>query len=421
MSHVFSHEEREGYIMVIEDSKSQAIILTSLLKKHNYKVKDYENGITAFAAALKNPPMLIISDIVMPGMDGYELCRKVKSATELKDIPIILLTTLQDSMDIIQGLQAGSDNFITKPFDAKYLLSRINYLLANRELRLLGSSDLVLEIMFNGQKYAINSERKQILDLLLSVYENAIQQNHQLIEAQTELQRSNEHLISMNRDLEAFSYTISHDLRTPLNHISMSAQLLSKHYLENLDEAGASYVDTIHSTARSMAEMINDLLQFSRTGTINIHPQPIDLSEMCHKVMEWIHQDDPQRRIDVKIDENMQLTGDQSLMMVVVKNLMGNAWKYTSKTMHPSIHVSSFQKNGQTVFCFKDNGAGFDSSRASNLFTPFVRLHSQEDFPGTGVGLATAKRIIERHGGKIWAQGEPLKGASFFFTIDPSL
>jgi len=142
---------------------------------------------------------------------------------------------------------------------------------------------------------------------------------------------------------------------------------------------------------------------------------------MCHKVMEWIHQDDPQREIDVKIDENMQLTGDQSLMMVVVKNLMGNAWKYTSKTAHPSIHVSSFQKDGQTVFCFKDNGAGFDPSRASNLFTPFVRLHSQDDFPGTGVGLATAKRIIERHGGKIWANGEPLKGASFFFTIGPAL
>jgi len=421
MSHLFSSGEREGYIMVIEDSRSQAAILKALLRKHDYKVKDFENGITAFKAAVEDPPLLILSDIVMPGMDGYEFCRKAKSNQELKDIPIILLTTLQDSMDIIKGLQAGSDNFITKPYDAKYLLSRINYLLANRALRDQGTSDLVLEIMFNGQRYAINSERKQILDLLLSVYENAIHQNHQLIEAQAELQRSNEHLTSMNRDLEAFSYTISHDLRTPLNHISMSAQLLQRHYLEMLDEAGVSFVETIHSTARSMAEMINDLLQFSRTGTINIHPQPIDLSEMCHKVMEWIHQDDPQREIDVKIDENMQLTGDQSLMMVVVKNLMGNAWKYTSKTAHPSIHVSSFQKDGQTVFCFKDNGAGFDPSRASNLFTPFVRLHSQDDFPGTGVGLATAKRIIERHGGKIWANGEPLKGASFFFTIGPAL
>ncbi|MCX6282121.1 MAG: ATP-binding protein, partial [Bacteroidetes bacterium] len=168
---------------------------------------------------------------------------------------------------------------------------------------------------------------------------------------------------------------------------------------------------------RSMAEMINDLLQFSRTGTINIHPQPIDLSEMCNKVMQWIHQDNPDRKIEVKIDENLRLTGDQSLLMVVMKNLLGNAWKYTSKTANPFIHVSSYQKDGQTVYFVEDNGAGFDPLRASNLFTPFVRLHSQEDFPGTGVGLATAKRIIERHGGKIWAEGEIDKGAKFCFTI----
>jgi len=417
MSHLFGNGEREGYIMVVEDSKSQAMMLKSLLKKHDYKVRDFENGIEALKAAVEEPPILIISDILMPGMDGYELCEKVKSNKDLKDIPIILLTTLQDSMDIIKGLQAGSDNFITKPFDAKYLLSRINYLLANRELRYQGTSDLVLEIMFNGVKYAINSERKQILDLLLSVYENAIQQNYQLIDAQSELQRSNEHLISMNRDLEAFSYTISHDLRTPLNHISMSAQLLQQHYADKLDEAGKSYVETIHSTTKAMAEMINDLLQFSRTGTINIHPQPINLSEMCRKVMQWIHQDDPGRKIDVKIDDNLTLTGDQSLLMVVVKNLLGNAWKYTSRTTDPFIHVSSFSRDDKTVFCVSDNGAGFDPLRAVNLFTPFVRLHSQEEFPGTGVGLATAKRIVERHGGKIWAEGEPGKGATFCFTI----
>jgi light-regulated signal transduction histidine kinase (bacteriophytochrome) len=360
--------------------------------------------------------MLIISDIMMPRMDGYQLCQKIKSNLALRDIPIILLTTLQDSMDIIKGLQAGSDNFITKPYDPKYLLSRINYLLANRELRNQGTSDLVLEIMFNGQKYAINSERKQILDLLLSVYENAIQQNHQLVEAQAELQRSNEHLTSMNRDLEAFSYTISHDLRTPLNHISMSAQLLKQHYLESLDEAGRSYVDTIHQTTKTMAEMINDLLQFSRTGTINIHPQPIDLTDVCHKVIEWIQQDDPSRQIDFRIEENMMIFADHSLLMVVMKNLLGNAWKYTSKTAHPVIEVFSKEGDGQKIFCVRDNGAGFDPSKAASLFTPFVRLHSQEEFPGTGVGLATAKRIIERHGGNIRAEGNPGHGATFCFT-----
>jgi signal transduction histidine kinase len=416
-SHLFTNGEREGYIMVVEDSRSQAILLKSLLKKHDYKVRDFSNGKSAYEAAVEDPPMLIISDVLMPEMDGYEFCEKVKNTKELKDIPIILLTSLQDSMDIIRGLQAGSDNFITKPFDAKYLLSRINYLLANRELRYQGTSDLVLEIVFNGQKYAINSERKQILDLLLSVYENAVQQNYQLLEAREQLMRSNEHLTSLNRDLEAFSYTISHDLRTPLNHISMSAQLLHQHYHDKLDEAGISYVETIHSTTRSMAEMINDMLQFSHTGTINVHPQPLDLSEMSRKVMQWIHQDAPDRVIDIRIDDNIQVTADQSLIMVVMKNLLGNAWKFTSKTTQPKIHVGSMKKAGSLVIFVKDNGAGFDPAKAMNLFTPFFRLHSQEEFPGTGVGLATAKRIIERHGGRIWAEGEPGKGATFFFNL----
>jgi hypothetical protein len=416
-SHLFKNGEREGYIMIVEDSRSQTILLKSLLKKHDYKVRDFLNGKSAYNAAVEDPPMLIISDVLMPEMDGYEFCEKVKNTKELKDIPIILLTSLQDSMDIIRGLQAGSDNFITKPFDAKYLLSRINYLLANRELRYQGTSDLVLEIVFNGQKYAINSERKQILDLLLSVYENAVQQNYQLLEAREELMMANEHLTNLNRDLEAFSYTISHDLRTPLNHISMSAQLLFQHYHDKLDEAGTSYVETIHSTTRLMAEMINDMLQFSHTGNINVHPQPIDLSEMCHKIMQWIQQDSPNRLIDVQIDENMHVTGDQSLIMVVMKNLLGNAWKFTLKNNKPKIHVGTRNEAGSQVIFVKDNGAGFDQDKAMNLFTPFFRLHSQEEFTGTGIGLATAKRIIERHGGRIWAEGETGKGATFFFTL----
>ena len=163
--------------------------------------------------------------------------------------------------------------------------------------------------------------------------------------------------------------------------------------------------------------MINDMLQFSHTGNINVHPQPIDLSEMCHKIMQWIQQDSPNRLIDVQIDENMHVTGDQSLIMVVMKNLLGNAWKFTLKNNKPKIHVGTRNEAGSQVIFVKDNGAGFDQDKAMNLFTPFFRLHSQEEFTGTGIGLATAKRIIERHGGRIWAEGETGKGATFFFTL----
>ncbi len=417
MSHLFRHRELEGYIMVVEDSNIEATMVKSLIKEHGYKVKVFGSGDEAFKEAMENHPMLIISDVMMPGMDGYEFCEKLKSTPALNEIPVILLTSLQDPLDIIKGLQVGADNFITKPFEAKYLLSRVNYLLANRELRSAGNTDMVLEIMFKGSKYAINSERKQILDLLLSVYETSIEQNKALLEAQQQLQQSNEHLITANRDLEAFSYTISHDLRTPLNHISVSAQLIKQHHEEEFSEEDNSYLNTILTTIHSMTEMINDLLHFSRSGNINFLEKEVDLSQITQKVMEWIRQDDPSRKIHVTIEDNIIVKGDSSLLMVVMKNLMGNAWKYTSKTPHPEIHFGKMKKGEQTIIYVKDNGVGFNPYLAGNLFTAFVRLHAQDEFPGTGVGLATSRRIIDRHGGKIWAEAAVGKGATFFFTL----
>ncbi len=417
MSHFFRHEDIEGYIMVVEDSVMEATMVKSLLKQHGYKVKVYHEGSEAFQAASNELPMLIISDVVMPIMDGYEFCEKLKSTPKLMEIPIILLTSLQDPLDIIHGLQSGADNFITKPFESKYLLSRVNYLLANRELRSAGNTDMVLEIMFKGNKYAINSERKQILDLLLSVYETSIEQNRALVEAQKQLQESNEHLAMANRDLEAFSYTISHDLRTPLNHISVSTQLIKQNHEQSFNEEDNSYLETILTTVRSMADMISDLLQFSRSGNIKVDLQEVDLTDLTKQVIEWTRQDNPDRKIKFVVEEGIVVTGDSSLLMVVMKNLLGNAWKYTSYTAEPEIHVGTHVNEEHTVVFVKDNGAGFNQNVAGNLFTPFVRLHSQDEFPGTGVGLSTVRRIVERHGGRIWATGEVGHGATFSFSI----
>ncbi len=407
--------------MVVEDSLMEATMLKTLLKQHGYKVKVFHEGSEAFQAAQEELPMLIISDVVMPVMDGYEFCEKLKSTPELMEVPIILLTSLQDPLDIIHGLQSGADNFITKPYESKYLLSRVNYLLANRELRSAGNTDMVLEIMFKGNKYAINSERKQILDLLLSVYETSIEQNRTLLETQKQLQDSNEHLAIANRDLEAFSYTISHDLRTPLNHISVSTQLIRQKYEKQFNDEDNSYLDTILTTVRSMADMISDLLQFSRSGNIKIDHQKVDLTDLTKKVIEWTCQDIPERKIKFVVEEGIQVVGDSSLLMVVMKNLLGNAWKYTSYTADPEIYIGSQQHEDHTVVYVKDNGAGFNQNLAGNLFTPFARLHSQDEFPGTGVGLSTVRRIVERHGGRIWATGEVGNGATFSFSVPKEL
>ncbi len=407
----------EGYIMVVEDSLVESTMVKALLKQHGYKVKVFHHGAEAFDAANEELPMLIISDVLMPVMDGFEFCEKLKSTSSLMDVPVILLTSLHDPLDIIRGLQVGADNFITKPFESKYLLSRVNYLLANRELRSAGNTDMMLEIMFKGNRYAINSERKQILDLLLSVYETSIEQNQALTEAQKQLQQTNEHLAIANRDLESFSYTISHDLRTPLNYISVSTQLLKQKHEKEFNEEDNSYLDTILNTVRSMVDMISDLLQFSRSGNIKVDLQKVDLTDLSKKVIDWTRQENPEREIRFMVEEGIYVSGDPSLLMVVMKNLLGNAWKYTSYMASPEIYIGTQPNETHTTVFVKDNGAGFNPNQAHNLFTPFVRLHSQDEFPGTGVGLSTVKRIVEKHGGKIWATGEVGKGATFFFTV----
>lgn len=377
----------------------------------------FSNASDAYESALSNPPVLIISDIVMPGMDGYEFCTKIKTNPDLKDIPVILLTSLRDPLDIIKGLQAGADNFITKPYEEQYLLSRIHYLLANRDLRNNGSAEMVIEIMFRGDRYKINSEKKQILDLLLSVYEAAVERNDQLISTQAELRASNENLLSANQELDAFSATVSHDLRSPLNGVAGYAQLLLETYADIFDEDAKEYLERIISSAFSMSKLIDDLLQFSRSGRIEINTELVDLSNMARNIMAEIDEADPGSKAVSNIGDNLLVKADPSLMHVVLVNLLGNARKYSAKAEAPVITFGKTDSGNETVFYIRDNGAGFDMAKADKLFTPFQRLHSSQEFTGTGVGLATVRRIIERHGGSIWAESEPGRGATFFFSI----
>lgn len=406
-----------GYVMAVEDSLVQAKKLRHFLDEKNINNAFFTNAKDALAAAHDRPPLLIISDIVMPGMDGYEFCAKIKEDPVLKDIPVILLTSLRDPLDIIKGLQAGADNFITKPYEEEYLLSRIHYLLANRDMKRSGGADLMIEIMFRGNKYQINSEKKQILDLLLSVYEAAVQRNDQLISTQIELETSNENLVRANQELEAFSYTVSHDLRSPLNVVSGYVQILQSDYSGVLDPEAIEFLDRILEASFSMARLIDDLLQFSRSGRLEIKTEQVDLTLLAGEVMKDIQQRDPSRKITLYIQDGMQVVADRALMRVVLDNLLGNAWKYTGKVLNPVISFGQMETATKQIFYVRDNGAGFDSDRAEKLFNPFQRFHSNQEFQGTGVGLATVRRILERHGGRIWAESKPGEGAAFYFTI----
>ncbi len=410
----------KGYVLAIEDSLVQAKKLKHFLESNNLPNQLFPNAEEALIQARKDPPALIISDIMMPGMDGYGFCSIMKGDPVLRDIPVILLTSLRDPLDIIKGLQAGADNFITKPYEEQYLLSRIHYLLANRDLRRAGSAEMVIEIMFRGQKYQINSDKKQILDLLLSVYEAAIQRNDELLLTQAQLESVNESLITANNELEAFAYTVSHDLKSPLNAIAGFTQIIQDDYSNVLDAEAMDYLSKVKNSAFAMAQLIEDLLNFSRSARSEIVRETLDLSAAADFVVEEILQRNDGYRALCRIQEGIRAYADKNLMYVVLENLFNNAFKYSSKVDNPQITFGVDHENNVPVYFIQDNGAGFDQSKAGKMFMPFQRMHSTSDFQGTGVGLSTVKRIIERHGGRIWAKSAPGMGATFYFTLPDS-
>jgi len=265
-------------ILIAEDSPTQAQRLQHILEKQGYRVTHAANGRLALAAALRSKPTLIISDVVMPEMDGYELCRSIKADAGLADVPVILVTTLSDPQDVIRGLECRADNFILKPYDERYLLGRVQFVLLNREVRLTEQTGMGVEIYFNGHKHFITADRLQILNLLLSTYDAAIQRNKELSRAQEELQRLNAKLEMANKELEAFSYSVSHDLRAPLRHISGYVGLLAQKAAGKLEAREMGHLSTIATSANQMGQLIDDLLDFSRMGRAEMRRATVDLN-----------------------------------------------------------------------------------------------------------------------------------------------
>ena len=221
-----------------------------------------------------------------------------------------------------------------------------------------------------------------------------------------------------SRELESFSYTVSHDLRAPIRVVDGFARLLKEDFAGSLDRVGHDHLNRILSAAARMNQMIDSLLSLSRVSSQPIVPGPLDLSLMGQQIIDDLRAQEPHRKVDVSIAHSMVASGDRSLLRIVLENLLGNAWKYTGRTAQAVIEFGCEPHDDVTVYRITDNGAGFDMQFADRLFTAFQRLHSATDFAGTGVGLATAARIIQRHHGRIWADSTPGRGATFYFTLN---
>jgi PAS domain S-box-containing protein len=218
-------------------------------------------------------------------------------------------------------------------------------------------------------------------------------------------------------ELEAFSYSVSHDLRAPLRAIDGFSQALLEDYESKFDAQGKDYLMRIRNSTRLMAELIEDLLKLSRVTRSDMDILPVNLTKMARSIMDELQKSQPQRLANIKIDDSLDDSADPRLIRIVLENLLGNAWKFTEKKSITEIEFKSIKKDGKRVYLIHDNGAGFDMDYVERLFAPFQRLHNIEDYSGTGIGLATVKRIISRHGGTIWAEGETGQGATFYFTL----
>ena len=234
---------------------------------------------------------------------------------------------------------------------------------------------------------------------------------------EAEVARRTKELVAANQELESFSYSVSHDLRAPLRGIDGFSQALIEDYSERLDDPARDYLAYIREGVQKMGLLIDNLLRLSRLSRAEVNRRPCDMAVFANRIVKRLAFQEPHRKVDFKNIDDGRVQADPVLLEAVLENLIGNAWKFTGHREQAQILFGSEVRNGRTVYFITDNGAGFDRRYSSKLFEAFQRLHSNEEFKGTGVGLVTVKRILARHGGEIWADSEVDKGATFFFTI----
>ena len=382
-------------ILCVDDSETYLQALAANLRMDGYEVVLARSGEEAIELLAIEPVDCVLLDMMMPGIGGRETCRRVKSVPVMRDIPIVILTALEDRAAMIEGLGAGADDYIAKSSDFDVLRAR-----------------LLAQI-----------RRKQFEDENRTIREELLHKELEATEARAarELAETRAALVEelelKNEELESFSYSVAHDLRAPLRSIDGFSLALLEDYGDKLDEEGLQYLRYVRESAQQMAQLIDDLLTLSRVARSDFQREPIDLSDIARQVAARLKGAEPKRRVDLVLPDGLAALGDERLMTVVFENLLGNAWKFTGKTAHPRIEIG-VTAGTPPVYFVRDNGAGYDMAHAGKLFGAFQRLHPARDFPGTGIGLATVQRVIRRHGGRIWAEGAVGKGAGFFFTLE---
>ncbi|MBI2390666.1 MAG: hypothetical protein HYV09_13840 [Deltaproteobacteria bacterium] len=273
----------------------------------------------------------------------------------------------------------------------------------------------VLNILddFAAEKTRLEQTERAVLNIL----DDLQVEKARAVRLADDLERRAQELEAANAELESFAYSVSHDLRAPLRGLDGFSLALLEDYAPVLDDTGRRYLDFIRSSAQRMGELIDALLGLSRVTRMTMQREQVDLSELARSIAADLARQDPAREVHVRVEDGLIAEGDRQLLRVALENLLRNAWKFTAKHRRACIEVGSSDEARGRAFYVRDDGAGFDMAHTENLFMPFQRLHTEAEFPGTGIGLATVARIVRRHGGRIWAQSAIEEGATFYFTL----
>jgi two-component system sensor histidine kinase/response regulator len=357
-------------VLIVDDVEANLVAIEAQLGQLDCDIVRASSGNEALRLLLKREFAVILLDVQMPGMDGFEVAHLARQEVLTREVPIIFVTAMRDTEDnVLRGYETGAVDLLFKPVNPYVLLSKVR---------------VFLDLHRSRQKLAREIEaHKQTL-----------------------------------AQLDAFNYSVSHDLRAPLRPLSGFAQILLEDYSGVLDDTAKNYLHRMRAAAERMGGIIDALLHLSRIGRATIKRAAVDLSALATVILGELKESDPTRDVRLVVEPELTVEGDARLLRILLENLLRNAWKFTKKKPTATIEVGARRSDGETAYFVRDDGAGFALTYAHRLFKPFQRLHSDTDYEGTGIGLATVQRIVDSHGGRVWAESEPGRGATFLFTLD---
>ncbi len=409
-------------VLIVEDSATQALALKTSLESQNMKVRVAKDGLEAIDELHRALPQVIVSDIAMPRMNGFELCRQVNLDPNTKDIPVILLTNLADPMDVIRGIASGADSFLTKPCDTNFLVSTIQDVIQNKQTRQDKNHGQPLAFFFNGQHHVLQINQVQITNLLLSTYLNAVQKNNELEEsvhklnlALEEIKKKNDQLETLGQQKNQFLGMAAHDLRDPLGIIIGYSNMLKTRLEKSSDENTLKMLDKINKSSAFMLHLINGLLNVAavESGTVALHISDVDLSELVKENLIFLNNLAEKKSIILKYagkDSIPKIRCDATKVSQVLNNVVANAIKMSK--YGGTIEVSVTNTDKEATISVKDFGVTLAPETVKQNFAPPTMSTASPD-----LGLAIAFKIVSEHKGKLWVTSEAGEGTIYFVSL----